>query len=116
MTIISDRPASSRAQSPTISEKRRGAFAEAALGDAFRGRDLSLASEPHFIDRSPNQQPKRLGEIVEEVTAAAARRAMRYWQKEAALAVTESERQDALDIATKIARTAGVAWPEQDAA
>ena len=92
--------------------KTSDAYAEAALGDAFRARDLSLARELHFIDRSPNQHPKRLGEIVEEVTAAAARRAIRSWQKEAALAITQAEREEALSIAGKIARAAGLDWPE----
>ena len=84
---------------------------DAAVGDAFRGRALSLAREPGFRDRQPDEAPVRLGEVVEDITAAAARKAIRYWTREAALAVTESERQEALEIAAKIARAARMVWP-----
>ena len=36
-----------------MSNARRAEFAKAALRDAFRGRDLSLAREPDFIDHAP---------------------------------------------------------------
>ncbi len=38
---------------PKKSNKLRAQFAEAAVREAFRGRDLSLAREPDFIDRAP---------------------------------------------------------------
>ena len=38
---------------PRKPEQDRTQFAKAALRDAFRGRDLSLAREPDFIDRAP---------------------------------------------------------------
>ena len=100
-------PGSTEHFSPN-SSKHSAAFAESARDEAFRGRDRSLAREPGLEDRLPHQQPKRLGEIVEEITAAAARRAIRYWQKEAALAITQAEREEALSIAAKIARAAGL--------
>ena len=110
MCTTSRPPASSRLNQPTSIDC--DAFAKAACRDAFRTRDLRLARAADFVDRSPNQQPKRLGEIVEEITAAAARRAIRYWQKEATLAITQAEREEALSIAGKIARAAGLDWPE----
>jgi hypothetical protein len=40
---------------PEMSSPRRTQFAQAALRDAFRGRDLSLAREPNFIDLTPQE-------------------------------------------------------------
>ncbi len=93
--------------------KSSASFARAAVSEEFRGRDLSLArGGKGFCDRRPDQQPQRLDQIVEEVTTTTARKAIRYWEKEAALAVTQAERKEALSIAGKIARAAGLDWPE----
>ena len=40
---------------PRKPEQDRTQFAQAALRDAFRGRDLCLAREPDFIDHTPQE-------------------------------------------------------------
>ncbi len=47
------RPGATKRPAQTCS-KNSDAFAEAALGLAFRGRDLSLAREPDCQDRPPS--------------------------------------------------------------
>ena len=92
--------------------KHSDAFAEAALDDAFRGRDLQLAHEPNFIDRPPHRQVRRLGEVVDQIAAKTGEKAVRYWREKAALALSPEECAEALSIARKIALKAGLEFPE----
>ena len=63
--------------------KTSDAYAEAALGDAFRARDLSLAREPDSVDHPPHQQARRLGEVVDQVAAETGEKAVHHWLDEA---------------------------------
>ncbi len=87
-------------------------FARQAPFDAFGPKAAHHLNDNEFVDRASDRPPKRLGEVVENVVAATARKAIRHWMKAAALAVTESEREEALAIATKISKAAGLDWPE----
>ena len=49
---------------PQKSNLHRAQFAEAALREVFRGRDLSLAREPDFLDRRPHESPPLAGEFL----------------------------------------------------
>ena len=103
MDITSKSPASSQLNPRT--PKNCDAFAEAALGDAFRGRDLSLAREPEFVDHPP----RRLGEIANKIVAETGEKALRRWLNVAAEAETQEARRAALATAQKIAKALGVA-------
>ena len=88
--------------------KTSDAYAEAALGDVFRGRGLSLAREPAFVDRPPHQQFRRLGEVVDQVVAETGQKAVHHWLDEASRAETKQERAAALEIAQNIAKSLGL--------
>ena len=94
--------------SPTNSATQNPSFAKAILGEVFRGRDLSLASEPGFVDRGPNERPCRLGDVAGQVVANAGRKALSHWLDRAAQAETGEERQDALATAERIAKRMGI--------
>ena len=83
-------------------------FAKAALGDVFRGRDLSLARGPDFVDHPPHQQVRRLGEVVDQVVAETGEKAVQHWLDEATRAENQQERTAALEIAENIAKTLGL--------
>lgn len=100
-----------RSASSQHNSNHRDVFAEAALGDAFRGRDLSLAREPHFVDRQPHQQPKRLGDIAAEAVGDVGQAALDHSLRQAAR-THGKEREVALQIAREIADMIGVPWDE----
>ncbi len=50
---------------PQKSNLHRAQFAEAALREVFRGRDLSLAREPDFVDRGPKEAPPPADEFLD---------------------------------------------------
>lgn len=103
MDITSKSPASSRQlNQPTSIDC--DAFAQAALGLAFRGRDLSLAREPDFLDHPP----RRLGEIANRIVAETGQKAVHHWLDEATRAETQQERAAALVSAQKVAKTLGL--------
>ena len=106
MFIISKSPASSRRNPST--RKTCDAFAEAALGDAFRDRDLRLAREPGFVDRPPHRQARRFGEVVDQVVAETGEKAVHHWLDEATRAENQQERAAALEIAENIAKALGL--------
>ena len=85
---------------------RSDAFAEAALGDAFRDHDLRLAREPGFVDRAP--PPRRLGEITTKIPADTGERAVHHWLDEATRAETQRERAAALETAQTITKSLGL--------
>ena len=103
-------PASSRAKSPTISEKRRAGFARGLALDAHRRSSWAL-DEPDFQDRRPDQAPRRLGEIAAEVVGDVGRAALDHWLREAAQTRGE-DHEIALQIAREIAEMIGVPWDE----
>ena len=102
--------ATARRNSPHHSIRPRNRFARAARNKAFRARDLSLAREPGFVDRQPDQ-PVRLGDVATEVVADVGQRALRHWLNQAAQAEGE-EREVALQIAKEIAAMIGVPWTD----
>ena len=101
------RPSATTRSAHTLT-KSSDAFAEAAVGDAFRGRDLSLACESEFVDRPPHQQPRRLGEVVDQVVGETGEKAVCHWLDEAGRAETQQERAAALEIAENIAKALGL--------
>ena len=109
MIITSKSPASSRLNSST--PKTCDPFAEAACRDAFRDRDIRLAREPEFVDHPPlppRQQPRRLGEVVNQVVAETGEKAVNHWLDAATRAETKQERAAALEIAENIAKSLGL--------
>ena len=95
--------------SPNLSQNSGcNTFAEAACRAAFRDRDLRLARAADFVDRSANQQPHRLGEVVDQVVAESGEKAVNHWLDEATRAETKQERAAALEIAENIAKALGL--------
>ena len=90
--------------------KQRDRFARAARNRAFRAWDLSLAREPGFVDRQPDQ-PIRLGIVVNAVVDYLGQRALQHWLCQAAEAEGE-EREAALEAAKEIAAMIGVPWAD----
>lgn len=87
---------------------------------AVHGRQMMLAEfgqrhgratdQANFVDRPPHALPTRLGDVVANTTDEMARRAVRFWPYQAAIAETQSERVEALAIARKIAARSGNIW------
>jgi hypothetical protein len=98
-------------ENSTHKSTARTEFAEAALGVAFRGRDLSLAREPDFVDRQPHQRPRRLGNIAAEAVGDVGQAALGHWLRQAAR-TRGQEREVALQIAREIAEMLGIPWGE----
>ncbi len=95
--------------SPNLSQNSGcNTFAEAACRAAFRDRDLRLARAADFVDRSPNQPPRRLGDLVDQVVAETGQKACLHWIDQAARAGTQQERAAALEIAQNIAKSLGL--------
>jgi hypothetical protein len=88
----------------------RDRYAREARNKAFRARDLSLAREPSFVDRQPEDSVP-LGVVVDAVVDDLGQRALEHWIKEAAEAEGE-EREAALEIAKEIANMIGVEWTD----
>ena len=104
------RPGATKRPAQTRS-KNSDAFAEAALGLAFRGHDLNLAREPDFQDRQPHEQPRRLGDVAAEVVGDVGQLALDHWLREAAR-IHGEDHEIALQIAQEIAAMIGVPWDE----
>ena len=96
----------------TTSDKVRASFARSAVSEEFRSRDARALDQADFQDRPPHRQPARLGNVTADITSTIARRAVRHWTKEAALALSPRERDEALSIAHKIALKAGLEFSE----
>ena len=96
----------------TTSDKIRASFARSAVSEEFRSRDARALDQADFQDRAPRQQPARLGDIAPNVTRSIAQCAIQHWTREAALALSLRERDEALLIARKIALKAGLEFPE----
>ena len=101
------RPGATERSTPKPSN-HSDAFAEAARDLEFRACDLRLAREPDFVDRSPHQRPRRLGEITSKIVDETGEKALRRWLDEAAQAETQEKRRVALETAQQIAKKMGV--------
>ena len=101
------RPGATKRSTSNLS-KHCDAFAKAALGEVFRARDLCLAREPDFQDRQPHEQPRRLGEVVDQVAAETGQKACLHWIDQASRAETPQQRTAALEIAQNIAKSLGL--------
>ena len=110
MRITFRPPASSRAKSTTISEKRRAGFARGLALDAHRRSSWAL-DEPNFEDRRPDQAPRQLGEVATEVVGDVGEAALDHWLRQVARTRGE-EHKVALQIAHEIAEMIGVPWAE----
>ncbi len=103
--------------SPSVSN-RRADFARQAVFAEFRPRDARALGHDGFKDRCPNDAPRHIGEIAAGVVQDVGDRALRHWLAQAARAESDEDRAVALEIASEIARLAGIDidLPELDAA
>ena len=91
--------------------RKSTSFARAAVSVEFRGRDARALDQADFVDRRPDQAPRRLGDIAAEVVGNVGQAALDHWLREAARTRGE-EHQIALQIAREIAEMIGVPWVE----
>ncbi len=100
------------------SAKHRDSFARDAVFTEFRPRDARALGHDGFKDRRPNDGPRHIGEVAAGVVQDVGDRALRHWLAQAAQAETYEDRAVALEIASEIARLAGIDinLPELDAA
>ncbi len=96
----------------------RATFARSAVYEEFQPQHARAITQSDFRDRRPNDGPRHIGEVAAGVVHDVGDRALRHWLAQAVQAETYEDRAVALEIASEIARLAGIDidLPELDAA